>query len=82
MGFDVVIRNGQVIDGTGAPERQADVAVADGKIAAFGAIEPSAEAGLEIEATGMVVAPGFIDIHTHADQIRQIAPDFFNCRKR
>ena len=63
--FDLVIRNGIVIDGSGAPRRVADVAVQDGKIAAVG---PRLGAGKrEIDASGLVVAPGFVDIHTHYD---------------
>src|SRR5260221_5003335 len=63
--FDVVIRNGTVIDGSGAPRRVADVAVQDGKIAAVG---PKLGAGKrEIDAGGLIVAPGFVDIHTHYD---------------
>ena len=63
--FDLVIRNGTVIDGSGAPRRIADVAVQDGKIAAVG---PKLGTGRrEIDASGLVVAPGFVDIHTHYD---------------
>ena len=63
--FDLVIRNGTVIDGSGAPRRVADVAVQDGRIAAVG---PKLGAGKrEIEAGGLIVAPGFVDIHTHYD---------------
>jgi N-acyl-D-amino-acid deacylase len=63
---DIVIRGGVVIDGTGAPGREADVTVRDGRIAA---IEPesSRPAHRTINARGQVVAPGFIDIHTHSD---------------
>jgi hypothetical protein len=63
-GFDVVIRGGTVYDGTGAEGRVADVGVKDGRIAAIGVLEPSGE---EIDATGLAVAPGFIDIHSHSD---------------
>lgn len=63
--FDVVIRNGLVIDGTGAPGQIADVALNDGRIAAVG--EVSESGAHEIDAQGLVVAPGFVDIHTHFD---------------
>ncbi len=65
-GWDLVIRNGRVIDGTGAPARDADVAVAGGCIAAIGDLA-GARAAREIDARGRVVAPGFIDVHTHDD---------------
>jgi N-acyl-D-amino-acid deacylase len=63
---DVVVRGGAVIDGTGAPAREADVSVSAGRIVA---IEPRSArpARREIDARGQVVAPGFIDIHTHSD---------------
>ncbi len=64
--FDIIIRNGTVIDGTGAPGYAADVAVADGKIAAIGDLV-AARAAQTIDAAGKVVTPGFIDIHRHAD---------------
>jgi N-acyl-D-aspartate/D-glutamate deacylase len=63
--FDLTIRNGTVIDGSGAPRRVADVAVLDGKIAGVG---PQLGAGhREIDADGLLVTPGFVDIHTHYD---------------
>src|SRR5579872_5106267 len=64
--FDVLIKGGQVVDGSGAPARPADVAVKDGKIAAV-APAIAAEARRTIDAVGVVVAPGFIDPHTHFD---------------
>src|ERR1044071_9910601 len=67
---DVIFRNGTVVDGSGAPALKADVAVNNGRIAAIGDLthgEGRLEAAREIDATGHVVAPGFIDIHTHAD---------------
>ena len=64
--YDLLIKNGTVVDGTGAPRFQADVAVKDGKIAR---IAPEIAEGAEtvIDARGLVVAPGFIDTHTHSD---------------
>jgi N-acyl-D-aspartate/D-glutamate deacylase len=63
--FDLVIRNGTVIDGSGAPRRIADVAVQDGKIAAVDA--KLGPAKREVDASGLLVTPGFVDIHTHYD---------------
>src|SRR6185295_1216697 len=63
---DIVIRGGQVIDGGGTPARQADVVIAGGRISAIVG-RSTAKATREIDATGLVVAPGFIDIHTHSD---------------
>jgi N-acyl-D-aspartate/D-glutamate deacylase len=63
--LDLIIRNGFVVDGTGRPGRYADVAIHDGRIEAIGHIE--GQAVREIDATGRVVAPGFVDIHTHFD---------------
>lgn len=63
--FDVVIRNGLVVDGTGNPGQTADVAIRDGRIVAIG--EVSDNGNHEIDAEGLVVAPGFVDVHTHFD---------------
>lgn len=63
--FDLVVRNGVVADGTGAPLRKADVAVTAGRIAQVGAFQGSGTS--EIDAKGMLVTPGFVDIHTHYD---------------
>lgn len=64
--MDLIIRNGTVVDGTGAPGVRADVGVRAGRIAEIGDLS-QAQAGREIDAAGHVVCPGFIDIHTHAD---------------
>src|SRR5215471_19500451 len=65
MSYDVLIKNGTVVDGVGAPRYRADVAVAGGKIAAIGKITDSAKR--VIDASDLIVAPGFVDPHTHYD---------------
>jgi N-acyl-D-aspartate/D-glutamate deacylase len=65
MAFDLVIRHGLVVDGTGAPARHADVAISDGRISAIGRVSGAAKGS--IDADDCVVAPGFIDPHTHYD---------------
>ncbi|MGE0827568.1 MAG: amidohydrolase family protein [Candidatus Binatia bacterium] len=65
MSYDLLIKNGTVVDGTGAPQYQADVAVANGKIAEIGKISESAKK--TIDASDLIVSPGFIDPHTHYD---------------
>jgi len=67
--YDLLIRGGRVADGTGNPARFADVAVTNGRIAAVGRI--TGDAKRVVDATGLVVAPGFIDLHTHADEIAE-----------
>ena len=63
--YDLVIRGGDVVDGTGDPTIQADVAIKDGRIVAVGQVKG---VGVEeIDARGLIVAPGFVDIHTHYD---------------
>jgi len=64
--YDLLISNGTLIDGTGLPRRQADVAVRDGRIAGIGRFSRS-EAQETIDAEGLVVAPGIVDLHTHYD---------------
>ncbi|NNE74788.1 MAG: amidohydrolase family protein, partial [Acidimicrobiales bacterium] len=68
--FDLVVRGGTLVDGTGAPPRTADVAVKDGLVAAVGSAEAGKVDGSgarEVDAGGALVAPGFVDIHTHYD---------------
>lgn len=64
--FDLVIRNGTVLDGTGAPRQSADVAISRGLIAQVG--RDLARGEREVDASGRIVAPGFIDAHTHDDR--------------
>ena len=68
--YDVAIRHGRIADGSGNPAFFADVAVKDGRIVALGRIED--DATTDIDATGLVVAPGFIDVHTHAEEIDEL----------
>ena len=68
--FDTVIRNGRVIDGTGNPAFFADVAIKDGRISLVGKVEGTATA--QLDAAGKLVAPGFIDVHTHAEDIDEM----------
>lgn len=63
--YDLIIRGGRIVDGTGAPAFDGDVAIQDGKIAALGAVEGSAQQ--EIDASGLLVAPGWVDTHSHMD---------------
>jgi N-acyl-D-amino-acid deacylase len=65
MSYDLIIRGGTIIDGRGGEPFVADVAIKDGKIASIGAATESAAE--EIDATGKLVTPGFVDIHTHYD---------------
>lgn len=64
--FDIIIRNGQVYDGTGNPWTRLDIGIQDGRIAKIGKLHDR-EAVVEIEAEGLVVSPGFIDTHVHSD---------------
>jgi len=65
MTYDLVIRNGTIIDGLGAEPYRGDVAVSDGVIVAVGTVDTPGDR--EIDATGLLVTPGFVDLHTHYD---------------
>ena len=64
--FDVLIKGGRLIDGTGAPARLADVGIKDDIIVALGDLNDAVADNI-IEADGLVVSPGFIDMHSHSD---------------
>src|SRR5690348_5659455 len=63
MSLDLVVKNGTVVDGSGGPRYQADIGIKDGNIVEIGRIRAAAEQ--TIDADGLIVAPGFIDGHTH-----------------
>lgn len=63
--YDLIIRNGKIVDGTGEPAFTGDIAVTDGKVAAVG--EVSGDASKEIDASGLLVTPGWVDVHSHMD---------------
>ena len=71
--FDLIIRGGRVVDGTGLPWFQADVAIEGGKIAAVGVLG-KADAKTILDAKGKVVCPGFIDAHVHGDLALLVDP--------
>src|SRR3989337_4083830 len=64
--YDILIKNGEVADGSGKAKYKADVAVAEGRVAKIGKLE-NARAKIILEADGLVVAPGFIDVLSHSD---------------
>lgn len=72
--FDTLIRNGMILDGSGAPAQQADVGLRGDRIAAIGNLS-AATAAQVVDAAGMVLAPGFIDAHSHSDAFLLIEPD-------
>src|SRR4030088_1057521 len=73
MKFELVIRNATVIDGTRAPRFAADIGVSSKKIFRIGTIKEKGR--VEIDASGRIAAPGFIDAHTHDDRLMLSAPD-------
>src|ERR1041384_6017627 len=64
--YDLLIRNGTILDGTGREAARGDVAVQDGKIARIGRLQ-RVDARVVIDAEGLIVAPGFIDVHNHTE---------------
>src|SRR5437764_9715204 len=71
---DWILRGGTVVDGTGAPRFRADIAIAGDRIAAIGNISKT-QGAREIDVAGLVIAPGFIDVHTHDDRALLANPD-------
>lgn len=67
---DLVLRGGRIVDGTGRPALAGDLAIRDGRIAAVGTIQGRGR--VEIDAHGRVVAPGFIDVHTHSEDVAEL----------
>ena len=63
--LDLIVRNGSVVDGTGGPARRADVGISDGRVVAVGELDETA--AQTFDADGRIVAPGFVDLHTHYD---------------
>ena len=70
--YDLIIRHASLIDGTGAPARPGDLAIRSGRIAAIGQLPAGSTAPTEIDAAGHVVAPGFIDVHTHSEDVNDL----------
>src|SRR5712691_11420668 len=73
-GKSYILRGGTVIDGTGRARQRADVAISGERIAAVGAVAKSAGAR-EIDVSGKIIAPGFIDVHTHDDRALFASPE-------
>jgi len=73
MDYDIIIKNGRVIDGTGNPWMKSDLGILDGRILSIGELDIS-HANHIIDASGLIVTPGFIDIHTHSDLTLLINP--------
>ena len=71
--FDLILKDGKVVDGTGNPWYKADIAVTDGRISDIGNLSTEAERIIDVR--GFVVAPGFIDVHSHSDLMLMVEPE-------
>src|SRR5436190_12887276 len=71
--YDLIVRNATVIDGTRAPRYDADIGVSAGRISRIGKIKEKGK--VDIDASGRIVSPGFIDAHTHDDRLMLSSPD-------
>ncbi|MBO1332837.1 amidohydrolase family protein [Streptomyces sp. VRA16 Mangrove soil] len=80
--YDVLITGGAVLDGTGSAPRRADVGVLDGRIVHVGALDPARTAVTVLDATGLIITPGFIDLHSHADFSVLAMPDAEACLRQ
>src|SRR5690606_37403639 len=72
--WDLLFRNALLIDGSGEAARNADLAIAAGRVAAIGRLDPGAAAAVR-DLDGLALAPGFIDVHTHDDRLVLSQPD-------
>ncbi|NQT07678.1 amidohydrolase family protein, partial [Candidatus Bathyarchaeota archaeon] len=73
MSFDIIIKNGRIVDGTGNPWYKADVGISSDRVESIGDLS-GAGYGRTIDAGGLVVAPGFMDIHSHSDYVTLLDP--------
>lgn len=73
--YDIIIRGGTVMDGSGEAGQRADVALRGDRIARVGGVASDATAGEIVDAAGLIVAPGFIDVHAHDDTLVLVEPD-------
>ena len=71
--YDIIIKNGRIIDGSGNPWFKADIAIKDGVIDKIGMLSKEKATDI-IDATGLMVSPGFIDIHCHSDALLFVLP--------
>ncbi|MCK4438746.1 amidohydrolase family protein, partial [Candidatus Bathyarchaeota archaeon] len=73
LSFDIIIKNGRIIDGTGNPWYKADVGISGDRVESIGDLSGAGH-GRTIDAEGLVVAPGFMDIHSHSDYVTLLDP--------